>query len=197
MVTLDGDLMEISGAMIGGFRARTGIGFTQEEIDQELDDIIPARAGGNKRGGQPGNLNALKHGFYAPQYRLEELRKLEDLNEDEVTEEIALLQVLMKRVFVGMKDDIPLTSHFRAVRILSYADACLEKLNRTRSLSFRVPALSDILSQAMNQALDELTDPDTGLPNCSLFVPQEQTPASPDLAPLALRRAGEAGRSAA
>ncbi len=165
-------------------------GATQEQIDEELFGVVPARGDGNKRGGQPANLNALKHGFYASQYRLEELRKLEDLNEGDVTEEIALLRVLMKRVFVGLKDDIPLLDYLRAVRVLSSADACLEKLNRTRGLRFGPSVISD----AINQALDELFDPNTGLPNCSLFVPQEQIPDSPDLAPPALRRAGEAER---
>src|SRR3989344_8074866 len=37
MVTLDGDLMEVSGAMIGGFRAKTqGLGFQQKEASENL-----------------------------------------------------------------------------------------------------------------------------------------------------------------
>ncbi len=37
MVTLDGDLMEVSGAMIGGFRAKTqGMGFQQKEVTEGL-----------------------------------------------------------------------------------------------------------------------------------------------------------------
>ena len=152
-------------------------GMTKEEIDEELFGVVPIRGNGNKRGGQPANLNALKHGFYASQYRLEELRKLEDLNEGDVTEEIALLQVLMKRVFVSLKDDIPLLDYLRAVRVLSSADACLEKLNRTRGLSFGAPVLSDILLQA----LAELDLPNIGSPNCSSFVPQEQIHAQEPL----------------
>ena len=40
MVTLDGDLMEISGAMIGGHRAKLpGIGFSEKNITSDLNDI--------------------------------------------------------------------------------------------------------------------------------------------------------------
>ncbi len=37
MVTLEGDLMEVSGAMIGGYRAKTqGLGFQQKEVSENL-----------------------------------------------------------------------------------------------------------------------------------------------------------------
>lgn len=39
MVTLEGDLLETSGAMIGGFRARSGIGFSQDEITKKINDL--------------------------------------------------------------------------------------------------------------------------------------------------------------
>lgn len=128
-------------------------GMTQKEIDQELYGIIPVRRAEKKRGGQTGNLNALKHGFYASHYTLEELRKLEDMNEDDVIEEIALLQILMKRIFIGMKDDIPLLDYLRADQVLSYADACLEKLNRIRSFMFNPEA---IIEEAFEMARTEL-----------------------------------------
>ena len=90
------------------------LGMTQEEINQELYGITPPRVGVKKRGGQAGNLNALKHGTYASHYTLEELCKLEDVNEDEVVEETALLQILMKRVFVGMTTEIALVDYFKS-----------------------------------------------------------------------------------
>ena len=39
MVTLGGDLVEASGAMIGGFRGRTGVGFNQKQISKKVSDL--------------------------------------------------------------------------------------------------------------------------------------------------------------
>jgi len=39
MVTLTGDLIEPSGAMIGGYRKRQGMGFTQKELSGELEKL--------------------------------------------------------------------------------------------------------------------------------------------------------------
>lgn len=36
MVSLEGDLMEVSGAMIGGFRKREGLGFSKQELDLNI-----------------------------------------------------------------------------------------------------------------------------------------------------------------
>jgi len=39
MVTLEGDLLDVSGAMIGGFRSRSGIGFSQDEINKRIQEL--------------------------------------------------------------------------------------------------------------------------------------------------------------
>ena len=57
--------------------------------------------------------------------------------------EIALLQILMKRVFIGMQADIPLSDYLRAGQTLSYADSCLAKLNSIRGIRFNVYAVME------------------------------------------------------
>jgi len=109
------------------------IGMTSSDIDFDMFGIMSITG---KPGGQPGNHNAFKHGFYATHYAPEELSQLEDLNEDDFKDEIALVQVLSKRVFIGMMDEIPLADYLKAVRVLSNADACLERLNRERTFIF-------------------------------------------------------------
>ena len=54
----------------------------------------PAR---KKRGGQPGNTNAIKHGFYTKNYSLAERRGLQATQGVVLGEEIALLRVLIRR----------------------------------------------------------------------------------------------------
>ena len=52
-----------------------------------------------KRGGQPGNSNALKHGFYSSIFTDLEARDLEVVNTLDLTDEIAMLRVSLRRVF--------------------------------------------------------------------------------------------------
>lgn len=52
-----------------------------------------------KRGGQPGNLNALKHGFYSRQFQDQELLDLEAIMAEGLDDEIAMLRVAMRRYF--------------------------------------------------------------------------------------------------
>ncbi len=50
-------------------------------------------------GAQPGNRNAFKHGFYAKQYFPLELSDLSTALGDGLSDEIALLRVIIRRVF--------------------------------------------------------------------------------------------------
>ncbi len=51
-----------------------------------------------KRGGQPGNMNALKHGFYSRNFHELEGVDLANMSEG-LVDEIALMRVLVRRVF--------------------------------------------------------------------------------------------------
>ena len=53
--------------------------------------------GRRKRGGQPGNTNALKHGFYTKNFSLAECQGLEATKEIVLADEITLLRVLIRR----------------------------------------------------------------------------------------------------
>jgi hypothetical protein len=53
--------------------------------------------GRRKRGGQAGNTNALKHGFYTKNFTLAERQGLEATKEIVLADEIALLRVLIRR----------------------------------------------------------------------------------------------------
>ena len=61
------------------------------------DSKDPQGTGRRKRGGQPGNTNAVKHGFYTKNFSLAERRGLVDTNEIVLGDEIALLRVLIRR----------------------------------------------------------------------------------------------------
>jgi len=60
--------------------------------------VIPAKEPvKRKRGGQPGNTNAFKHGFYTKNFSLAELRGLQASEGIVLGDEIALLRVLIRR----------------------------------------------------------------------------------------------------
>lgn len=52
-----------------------------------------------KKGAQPANTNALKHGFYSHRFNRLELKDLGTVVTDGLDDEIALLRVVMRRVF--------------------------------------------------------------------------------------------------
>ena len=52
-----------------------------------------------KSGGQPGNLNAFKHGFYSRRFRAVEIADLGTVLADSVDDEVALLRVVTRRLF--------------------------------------------------------------------------------------------------
>jgi len=60
--------------------------------------VIPAKEPvKRKRGGQPGNTNAFKHGFYTKNFSLAERRGLQASEGIVLGDEIALLRVLIRR----------------------------------------------------------------------------------------------------
>lgn len=59
---------------------------------------LPSTAGARKQGGQPGNKNALRHGFYANRFTADENKRLDAQSPTDVTAEIALLRVCIDRL---------------------------------------------------------------------------------------------------
>ena len=66
--------------------------------DQATPAPARTRNGRKPRGGQPGNNNALKHGFYARKFSRAELTDL-DVIMSTLADEIALLKVTARRLF--------------------------------------------------------------------------------------------------
>ena len=110
----------------------------------------------NKRGGQLGNSNALKHGFYARAFTPFEknLLKADDL--DQLRGEEALLHVLVLRVWRSLRsvlpDGITWQEYLFTLRCITYATFVIEKLQRVRRRLF---GDSTELEKDIQQGLDE------------------------------------------
>jgi hypothetical protein len=104
-------------------------GFTREQTDVEI--YGPAK---KLSGGQSGNANALRHGFYASVFKREEILKLDKVEKHEIDDEIAFLRTLIKRTVASLYDqtDLSLLEHMRAVRVITYAGSCVERLECTK-----------------------------------------------------------------
>lgn len=92
--------------------------------------------GAKKRGGQPGNTNALRHGFYTKNFSLAECRGLEATKEIVLADEIALLRVLIRR-FSGQvlaSQGIPLYESAQHLVVISEAMLRLASLLRTNHM---------------------------------------------------------------
>ena len=87
-----------------------------------------------KRGGQPGNLNALKHGFYSRQFKDSEILDLEAILADGLDDEIAMLRVTMRRYFEVVQgvNDIDVLAN--TVGIMGIAATRLAGLLRIKKL---------------------------------------------------------------
>lgn len=88
-----------------------------------------AKTTGRSRGGQPGNTNALKHGFYTQRFREMELDDLKDLQVT-IEDDIALLRVFLNR-FITMTGDFDLQeepSIDDAVAVLNVVGATTVKI---------------------------------------------------------------------
>jgi len=108
-----------------------------------------------KRGGQPGNLNALKHGFYSRQFRDQEIQDLEDVDAAGLKDEIAMMRVMARRLMemsMGCQDLDQLVS---VVGALGMASSRLASMLRTERFLEKNKSVVDELTQAITEAAIE------------------------------------------
>lgn len=83
------------------------------------------------RGGQPGNKNALKHGFYSPSYTRREDERLTTDVKGEFFDEEALIRVLLARVAQD-----PSKENIEALRACVLGTTCLLSIHRDRKFIY-------------------------------------------------------------
>ena len=108
---------------------------------------------GRKRGAQPGNTNAFRHGFYSESYSLADMQALDSNVKGEFHDEIALARVNAAHLARLMKDyqDMALED------FISASNALNNYLDRIQSLS-RAQRFMYQNQTTIEQALEELKD---------------------------------------
>jgi hypothetical protein len=112
-----------------------GQGAKTMSINQN-ESVKPKGNGHRKRGGQPGNTNALKHGFYTKNFSLAERQGLESINEIVLADEIALLRVLIRRFSAQIlaSQGVSLNESAQHLAVISEAMLRLASLLRTNHM---------------------------------------------------------------
>ena len=109
-----------------------------------------------KKGGQPGNLNALKHGFYSNRFDDAENIDLEAYLTTGLDSEVAMLRVFTRRVFEladGIQD---LKEARESLGALGLAATRLATL--LKSQMFLEGDQSDEVKRTITEALNEIVD---------------------------------------
>lgn len=101
------------------------------------------------RGAQPGNTNAVKHGFYSRKFRPQELDDLDLLMMGNLDDEIAMLRVIIRRVFdLTNGEDSTIETWTAGMETLGKACSRMAGMLRTQHL----------IGRAGNDALQTLRD---------------------------------------
>lgn len=87
-----------------------------------------------RRGGQPGNSNAQKHGFYASKLPQSDRTALDTSEFSGLTEEISLLRALIRRVDSLTPPPDDYYANLESLRVLCLATTALSRLVRTHAL---------------------------------------------------------------
>jgi hypothetical protein len=107
------------------------------------------------RGAQPNNTNAVKHGFYSRRFDKLETSDLDIALLDGLDDEIAMLRVVIRRVFNYTHSvDQNLDTWSTALSTLGSAATRLAHLLRTQKL---LGGADKDMSSALSQALSEVT----------------------------------------
>jgi len=121
---------------------------------------------GRKHGGQPGNKNAMRHGFYANRFTPDENKRLDGIEPTDLLSEIALLRICMDKltnemnfdvVWYKTKDgadsDIRDDHYLKQLNTLGIMTQSLSTLTRTHHL---IHGRSGNVIDTIQQALEEL-----------------------------------------
>ena len=114
-------------------------------------------SGGSKRrrGAQPGNMNALKHGFFSDQFKDTEIRDLDAIVAKDLASEIAMLRVVTRRVMELADGVESLDDAMNVLGALGMASMRLAALLKAQRLLCGEGGGQNV-AQAISQALSEV-----------------------------------------
>ena len=108
--------------------------------------------GTRNRGGQSGNLNALKHGFYSKHYQKSELTNLEEIGD--LQEEIGMMRVVTRRLLDAARECNDMGELINLLNTLGLASTRVAGLMKTQKF---LGGGEDGIEEFLNSIVDEVT----------------------------------------
>jgi hypothetical protein len=105
-----------------------------------------------KRGGQPGNSNALKHGFYSKHYESDDAPALAAFLAEGLEEEIAMLRVATRKIFG--KSDISVNMIDHVAWLQALGDSAIKLATLIKS-SHYLTGDDDNVTKSISEAISE------------------------------------------
>jgi hypothetical protein len=100
-------------------------------------EIAPEKGAPHQRGGQPGNKNALKHGFYSFWFTHQEKIRLDRDMLGRLEDEEKSLNITIDRIFAMMKEEkMTFDKALAASRAVSLAVGRIESIHRSRKVIY-------------------------------------------------------------
>ena len=107
-------------------------------------------------GAQPGNANALKHGFYSRFFNSPEMSDLDNVQALSLVDEITMLRVAMRRVLERYNEADTLAERLTLLRGLSMGSTALARAVRIRNHN---PSVKEGVEDAMAGILEAMCRP--------------------------------------
>ncbi len=110
-----------------------------------------------RQGGQPGNSNAYKHGFYTRRLRQRDLSGVETTNLKSLAEEIALIRVFTRRTVEEFVKDPDYYDIVAVLRAICLASGTITRIIRTQSfLTGDTTSFNALINQAISEVRVEM-----------------------------------------
>jgi hypothetical protein len=106
-----------------------------------------------KPGAQPGNTNALRHGFYSRRFRCLEKRDLENGLQDGLRDEISLLRVQIRRLVELAEGQTDLKEAIQSLTAIGLACTRLANMLKTQHM---LHGEDSGITQAINGVVDDI-----------------------------------------
>ncbi len=118
---------------------------------------MPPSPSPRRRGAQPGNSNALKHGFYTRRFKKNDLNGVEETSIKGLTEEIALIRIFTRRLVESCAQSADMYDLAGILRAICLASTSITRIIKAQSfLASYTSDFSRDVEEAIRQVRVEL-----------------------------------------